>query len=175
LAILGAAAWRAPGVLRDALGFGGLVALSWPVGEGLLTDTLGWWGRYLAPGPAVWHTPVYCMLIGWLASTHVCYIAHRTLDIGYGMRAAMLNAGLTAFVLGVLGENLFVGARIWVYHASAHQWFSVPAFVPVAYGLGFSVLPLSRRWGFFPATAAWAATLMGATVGLGFLVGFFPR
>ena len=82
--------------LRSALAFGALCAGVWPLGEGVVVRTAGWWGQYLAPGPRVWDTPLYCMLVGWLASTHVYYWARRTEEFGYGRGAAVACAGLTA-------------------------------------------------------------------------------
>ncbi|MDZ4860995.1 MAG: hypothetical protein SGI88_18635 [Candidatus Hydrogenedentes bacterium] len=161
--------------LRPALAFGAIIGAAWPLGEGLVTWSVGWWGEYLAPGPTVWHTPVYCMLIGWLASTHIFYVSRRTAELGFDGRATIANTFLTAALLGIIGENLFVGARMWVYHASDLDWFYVPAFVPVAYGIGYGILPLVKRWRVVHASAAVCATLLVVSVGLGFAVGFFPR
>ncbi len=166
---------RHGGSLRPALGFGALVALLWPFGEGIVTLGVGWWGEYIAPGPVVWKTPVYCMLIGWLASTHIFYLGRRTLEFEFGMGHAVANSALTALGVGILGENLFVWAGMWRYHASEADWFSVPAFVPIAYAAGYCVLPLMRSWRLLPATLVWAATLLIASVGLGLATGFFPR
>jgi hypothetical protein len=166
---------RHAGPLRPALVFGGLVALLWPFGEGFVTLAVGWWGEYIAPGPVVWKTPVYCMLIGWLASTHIFYLGRRVLDFGFSMGYAVANSAITALIVGILGENLFVWAGMWRYYASEADWFSVPAFVPVAYAAGYCVLPLMRTWRLIPTTLVWAATLLIASVGLGLATGFFPR
>lgn len=161
--------------LRRALAFGACVGAAWPAGEGFVTRAFGWWGDYLAPGPVVWRTPVYCMLIGWLASTHICYVTHRTLEIGWSTRAAAVHAVIMAAIIGVIGENLFVAAKMWVYYPSNLDWVSVPAFVPVAYGIGYGILPFVARWRAVYAAAAVAATLLVVSVGLGLAVGFFPR
>ena len=161
--------------LRPALVFGACIGGAWPLGEGIVTWTVGWWGEYLAPGPTVWHTPVYCMLIGWLASTHIYYVTKRTIEIGWDPRAAAVHTAIMAAIIGVIGENLFVSARMWTYFPSELDWLSVPAFVPVAYGAGYGVLPLINRWRAAPASVAVAVTLLLVSVGLGFAVGFFPR
>lgn len=140
-----------------------------------MTLAVGWWGEYIATGPMVWKTPLYCMLIGWLSSTHVFYVGSRTLEFGFSRLAAVLYTAFTALLLGVLGENLFVWAGMWRYHTSDTDWFSVPAFVPVAYAAGYSVLPLLRGWRIIPTTLVWAAALLLASVGLGLVTGFFPR
>ncbi|MBX7254976.1 MAG: hypothetical protein K1Y02_01350 [Candidatus Hydrogenedentes bacterium] len=152
-----------------------MVALAWPIGEGFVTQTVGWWGEYVALGPQVWKTPVYCMLIGWLSSTHIFYVGRRTLEFGFEMKWAVANTALTALLLGILGENLFVWAGMWRYHESTSDWFSVPAFVPVAYAAGYSVLPLLRNWRLASTTLVWATTLLLASIGLGLATGFFPR
>lgn len=161
--------------LRPALAFGALIAAAWPLGEGLVTWAVGWWGDYLAPGLTVWHTPVYCMLIGWLASTHIFYVSRRTREMGFPTAVVVGNTIFTAATLGVIGENLFVAAKMWVYHPSSLDWFSVPAFVPIAYGIGYGILPLVHRGRVVHASAAVAAALLMFSVGLGLAVGFFPR
>lgn len=166
---------RTPGPLRDGLIFGALIAGAWPIGEGLVTALFGWWGEYLAPGPVIWHTPVYCILIGWLASTHIFYVGRRTVELGYGRFAAVLTSVFTGFLLGLVGENLFVLSGMWRYHASELDWFSIPAFVPLAYGLGYGVLPLLHGWRIIPATALCGLTIIVSCVSLGLVTGFFPR
>lgn len=161
--------------LRPALVFGAYIGAAWPIGEGLVTWAVGWWGEYLAPGPIVWHTPVYCMLIGWLASTHIYYVTKRTVEMGWSNRAAAVHAFLMATIIGVIGENLFVAAGMWRYHASNLDWLSVPAFVPIAYGIGYCVLPYASRARAVSAAAIVAALLLCVSVGLGFATGFFPR
>jgi hypothetical protein len=161
--------------LRPALVFGACIGGAWPIGEGLVTWAVGWWGEYLAPGPVVWRTPVYCMLIGWLASTHIYYVCRRTFEMGWGLRTAIASTVITVTSLGVIGENLFVSAKMWMYFPSDMDWMSVPAFVPIAYGIGYGVLPFICRWRAASASAVVAATLLVVSVGLGFAVGFFPR
>ncbi|MCC6794160.1 MAG: hypothetical protein IT366_03505 [Candidatus Hydrogenedentes bacterium] len=168
-------AFRVYDSLRPALIFGACIGAAWPIGEGFVTSAVGWWGEYLAPGPVVWHTPIYCMLIGWLASTHIYYVTQRTREMGWSLRVNFANTIITAALLGVVGENLFVSAKMWIYHPSDLDWVSVPAFVPVAYGIGYSVLPFIKSWR--PTRAAFlvAGALLIVSVGLGFAVGFFPR
>jgi len=161
--------------LRPALVFGACIGGAWPLGEGVVTWAVGWWGEYLAPGPVVWRTPVYCMLIGWLASTHIYYVARRTLEMGWGTSIAFANTVISAALLGVIGENLFVSAKMWAYFPSDLDWAAVPAFVPVAYGIGYSILPLTTRWRAVWAAVAVAWLLLVVSVGLGLATGFFPR
>lgn len=175
LAIQLARARVANDALRPALLFGVCMGGAWPIGEGIVTRTFGWWGEYLAPGPVVWRTPVYCMLIGWLASTHIYYFTRRMIEIGWRPAGVMLHAAIMASIIGVIGENLFVSAHMWAYFPSSLDWMSVPAFVPVAYGIGYSVLPLLHGRRAVYAFAAVAATLLVVSVGLGIAVGFFPR
>lgn len=163
------------GALWDGLWFGLLVGALWPLGEGVVVNVFGWWGEYLAPGLFVWETPLYCMLIGWLASTHIFYWGRRILEIGYSAWTASVASGLTAFGLGILGENLFVGARMWVYEPSRLDWWGVPAFVPIAYGLAYAVVPALRRMHIVAATLVFASIILVVSVGLGLLTGFFPR
>ncbi len=170
-------AWalRRDRLLRDALIFGAIIGFAWPVGEGIVTATLGWWGEYLAPGFTIWYTPLYCILIGWQASTHLYYLSHRLAAMGYGKRTAMAVVGFTAFGMGLAGENLFVWAGMWRYDTSPMDWWAIPAFVPIAYGMGYAVLPLLDRWRLLSTTAACAALLFAACVGFGLAFGFFPR
>jgi hypothetical protein len=175
LAIQAAYAFRVGGPLRSALLFGALIAAAWPLGEGIVTHILGWWGEYVAPGPVIWRTPLYCVLIGGLASTHIHYVSRRTSEFGYGPSVAAANTFLTAFLLGFLGENFFVAANMWRYHESGLDWISVPAFVPVAYGLGYAILPALRDWRILPTAVVCGMMLLVFSVGLGLLTGFFPR
>lgn len=161
--------------LRGALAFGACIGAAWPIGEGIVTRAFGWWGQYLAPGPVVWYTPLYCILIGWLASAHIYYVARRTREMGFGRAAAIVVTCGTAAVLGVVGENLFVAAKMWSYYPSNQDWIAVPAFVPIAYGVGYGVLPFIPRWRAAPAAAAVASLLLVVAVGLGLVTGFFPR
>ncbi len=167
---------RHPGdALRRALLFGAILGWAWPLGEGLFVRGFGWWGEYLAPGPRIWDTPVYCVLVGWLAAAHIHYWSRRVIDIGYRVRVSVGYAAVTAFVLGLAGENLFVAGGIWSYDASVLDWWSVPAFVPVAYAIGFGVTPLVVRRNALGAFLVVSVTLYVACVGLGFATGFLPR
>lgn len=166
---------RTDSTLRAALVFGGLAAFLWPFGEWFVVNVFGWWGAYVAPGPKILETPLYCILIGWLASAYCAYVAERALQMGFGFRAAVVNTGLTALSLGIIGENLFVAGRMWVYDASAMDWWYVPAFVPVAYGLGYATLPALRRYSILPRALIFTSCLLVISVGLGVAVGFFPR
>ncbi|MCC6155635.1 MAG: hypothetical protein IT367_17830, partial [Candidatus Hydrogenedentes bacterium] len=90
LCVQSARASRVNDSLRPALIFGACIGAAWPVGEGFVTWAVGWWGEYLAPGPMVWRTPIYCMLIGWLASTHIYYITQRTHEMGWSPRVNLV-------------------------------------------------------------------------------------
>lgn len=171
-------AWRARRVhdaLREAFVFGGLVGWLWPFGEWFVIHAFGPWGEYRAPGPTVLETPLYCILVGWVASTHCYYVGRRTLEIGYGKAVSAVMSGLTAFALGIIGENLFVGGGMWVYYPSVLEFGSVPAFVPVAYGLGYATIPMLRRLHMVPATLLFTVIMLFISVSLGLVVGFFPR
>jgi hypothetical protein len=170
-------AWRSrrDATLRDAIFFGLIVGALWPVGEWLVVNVFGWWGEYLAPGLRLLETPLYCVLIGAMASTYCAYVGLRAVEMGFSLRAAVVNTGLTAFFVGLIGENLFVGGRMWVYDASRFDWWYVPAFVPIAYGLGYALLPALRTYRPLPRALILSAALLVTTVGLGLLVGFFPR
>jgi len=166
---------RAPDALRRAFVLGGIIALLWPVGEGLVVRVVGWWGAYnAAPGPRIWDTPVYCVLVGWVSFTYCVYLAERTQEAGYGVAWACAVSGATALVLGVLGENLFAEAGMWRYTPSDLDLWSVPAFVPVSYGLASATFPLLRRAAVVPAALAFCIVLLVLSVGLGLVVGFFP-
>jgi hypothetical protein len=165
----------APNVLRDSLLFGFFIGWLWPIGEGAVVNGLGWWGSYLAPGPKLWETPIYCILVGWLASSYCYYTSARTLECGYSRRAAACVAGLSALGLGIIGENLFVGARMWTYDKTSLAFWSVPAFVPIAYGLGYAILPWLRKVPLLLASLLFSTVMLAVTVGLGLAVGFFPR
>ncbi len=168
-------AYRDAGPLRRGLLFGVLVAAVWPIGEWFIVNVFGWWGEYVGAGPRVLETAVYCMLIGWLASTYCYYVGERTMDLGYSVRAACLVAGGSALGLGIVGENLFVAARMWTYVPSAWEWGAVPAFLPVSYGIGYATVPLFRRSGVLPTTIAFASVLFSVSIALGLLTGFLPR
>lgn len=162
-------------VLREAMVFGVLVGFLWPLGEWGVVNSLGWWGRYVAPGPRILETPVYCVLIGWLASTYCFYVGERVLDLGYGKWASGAASASSALVVGVLGENLFVASAMWVYDGSRLDWGSVPAFVPVSYGIAYGLLPVLRPLPIVPRTLTFTVVTLFVSAGLGFAVGFFPR
>lgn len=165
---------RRDGTLRDAVLFGAAVAAMWPLGEGVFVRVFGWWGEYLDAGPRIWETPLSCSLVGWLASTHCFYVARRALEMGYGRAVAAGVVGVTAFLIGLMGENFFVAAGIWVYRPSILDWWHIPAFLPVAYGLGYAIIPLARGGRLLPATVAFLLWLPVICAGLGWLTGYFP-
>lgn len=166
---------RVGGTLRDALLFGGMIAIAWPFGEGLFTMALGWWGEYLAPGPVIWKTPLYCVLVGWVSSTHLYYVGCRFMEFGYGRAAAAALVAVSAFGMGLLGENLFVWSGMWRYEASGHDWWDIPAFLPVAYGLGYGVVPYFAGRPVLRSAVACGLALTVFCASLGVLSGFFPR
>lgn len=161
--------------LAEALMFGAIVGFLWPFGEGVVVRMFGWWGGYLAPGPKLWDTPLYCVLIGWVASAYCFYWALRVHEMGYSRRVGGLLACLTALCIGAVGENLFVGARMWFYAPSSLDLFLVPAFVPVGYGLGYTMLPLFRGRNVVATGLAFNCAMLVICVSLGLLSGFFPR
>jgi len=175
LALEARRAWAVKDVLREALAFGAIVGGSWPLGEWLVVHTVGWWGTYGADGIMVLDTPLHTVLIGWLASAYCYYIGRRTVDIGYGVKTSGFVTGISALGLGIVGENLFVGAGMWVYDASALDWWAVPAFVPLAYGAGYALLPLFWRFPTVLRALLFNALMLVLAVGAGFAVGFFPR
>lgn len=170
-------AWacRRPGPMRRALVFGGLVALAWPFGEWFVVHAFGWWGKYLAAGLAILETPLYCALVGWLASSYCCYVSIRIEELGGGKSVACVLTGISAFIIGAIGENLFVAAQLWIYDDSAWDLGRVPAFVPIAYGLAYAFLPFLRRLPIIPATFIFTIVMLFISIGLGLLTGFFPR
>jgi len=160
--------------LGDALIIGLGLGVAWPLGEGITINALGWWGEYTARGPYIWHTAAYCVLIGWLATTHIAYIATRALALGFSRTIAVLAASISAFVIGIAGENFFVAAGMWTYKDAAWQWWYIPAFLPIAYALGYAVLPFVQRTHVGVRIAALLACLFVTCTGLGLLTGFFP-
>jgi hypothetical protein len=153
-------AWRASKsdqTICQAVIFGGIVAWLWPFGEAFVVHRAGWWGAYLAPGPKILETPIYCILIGWLASTYCFYIGQRATDIGYGDRITGLITGLTALLAGIIGENL------------------VPAFVPITYGICYGILPALRPVRIVPRTLIFTTFTLFVSMALGFAFGFFPH
>jgi hypothetical protein len=161
--------------LRSAFIFGAVVGLTWPIGEGIVVRAFGWWGQYLQNGPFIWDTGLYCALIGWLACTYLRYLYERTMQFGYSQRTAIIHVAVSALGLGAVGENLFVHARMWEYHASTWDWGAVPAFVPIAYGLSYAFLPVIKRWKAVPAALAFNGITGVLAVALGLAVRFFPR
>lgn len=174
LAIQAILARRDP-TLRHAWVFGAMAGFLWPFGEWFVVTVFGWWGEYLAPGPRILETPFYCIFIGWLSSTYCAYIAQRALQMGFSLRTAVVNTGMAALMLGIIGENLFVAGRMWVYEPSLLDWWYVPAFVPVSYGLGYATLPLLRNRRAIPQVLLFTSILLVFSVGLGLATGFFPR
>jgi hypothetical protein len=162
-------------LLLRSLILGGVVGWLWPLGEWLVVNVLGWWGQYLAPGIRILETPIYCILIGWLASAYCAYVAGRALQMGFGVMHAAMASGVTALGLGALGENLFVAAKMWTYDASSWDWGAVPAFVPIAYGLSYAMVPLWRRLHAVTAALLFTGVMLALTVLTGVLAGFFPR
>jgi hypothetical protein len=166
---------RDPEPLVDALLFGAAIAFLWPVGEWVTVRTVGWWGNYVAPGFKLLDTPLYCVLIGWAATTYCYYWGRRVRDMGNGAWMSAFVSGSSALVAGAIGENLFVAARMWTYDASSWDWGHVPAFVPIAYGLGYATLPLGHRLPLPAAVVVFGFFLSAAGIGLGWAFGFFPR
>ena len=162
-------------LLLRSLILGGVVGWLWPFGEWLVVNTLGWWGQYLAPGFKILETPIYCILIGWLTSAYCAYVAGRAIQMGFGVTHAAIASGMSALGLGALGENLFVAARMWSYDASSWDWGAVPAFVPIAYGLSYAMVPLWRRLHAVKAALCFTVVMLALTVLTGVLAGFFPR
>lgn len=161
--------------LGNALVFGCLVGCLWPFGEFAVVKCFGWWGQYLSSGPKLLETPWYCIIIGCLASTHCYYVGIRTVEIGYGRWASGFASGITALGMGVVGENLFAAARMWEYVPSSLDWWAVPAFVPVAYGISYAIIPLLGRFHIVVATVIFTGITLVVSVGLGLAVGFFPQ
>lgn len=143
---------RRDATLRWALGFGTMTALLWAVVEGVWARIFGWWGTYDAAGPRLWDTPLYCLLVGAQASTHVTYIALRSLEFRISRRLVAGLTGLHALGLATLGENLLVAAGMWSYRPWGSMWGAVPAFVVASYATGYVAVPTLR--GLTPARAA---------------------
>jgi hypothetical protein len=161
--------------LRSALLFGALTGFLWPLGEWFVVNVFGWWGSYTAPGFRILETPFYCVLIGWLSSAYLAYLAARILELEFRLRTAVIQVGITALALGFLGENLFVSGGMWTYDKSGLDWYRVPAFVPIAYALGYAALPLLRRFPLVPRTLIFTLILLIVSLALGLATGFFPR
>lgn len=166
---------RRDATLRRALWFGMVVGMTWPLGEGIVVRVLGWWGRYLGYGVYLWDTALYCALIGWLACTYLAYLYERIQALGYRWQTAAFHTALSAIVLGAIGENLFVWSRMWEYESSDWDWFDVPAFVPIAYGLSYAFLPLVKRFPIMTAGLVFNAITAALACSLGLASGYFPR
>lgn len=168
-------AWRVGGWLREGLLVGAIIGACWPPGEWLATNVFGWWGHYTAPGPRILDTALYCVLVGWLATTHIVYVGRRTMDLGYGKTAAVLITSGSAFFLGLVGENLFVASGMWVYDPSEWDLWAVPAFVPIAYGIGYAILPFVWRLRTVAEALVFGCWLFISCAIMGVLTGFWPR
>ena len=175
LAVYARRALKNDRTMRQAFIFGGIVAWLWPLGEAFVVSRVGWWGEYLAPGPKILETPIYCILIGWVASTYCFYVGQRASEIGYSDRVSGVVSGVTALLAGIIGENLFVAAQIWVYEPSSYDWWSVPAFVPIIYGIAYGILPALRPLHIVPRTLIFTTFTLYVSIGLGLAFGFFPR
>jgi hypothetical protein len=175
LILQGARARTGDTTLKTALVVGGVTAFCWPAGEWCIGETLGWWGSYLKTGYMVLDTPLYTVLIGWLGSAYCVYIGLRTREMGFPALAAVFMSGITGFGLGVLGENLFVGAGMWTYEMAQWRFWAVPAFIPVGYGIAYGAQPLFNRWPSVVNGLALVAAITIASVVLGLITGFFPR
>lgn len=162
-------------LLRDALIMGLGLGIAWPIGEGIAVNVLGWWGDYTAGGPYLWHTAAYCVLIGWLATAHIVYLSARTLAMGFSGVAAAGVAAVSAFVVGIAGENFFVAAEMWTYREAQWQFWYIPAFLPIAYAIGYAVLPAVQRRPVTIRLGALLTSLFVACTGLGIASGFFPE
>jgi hypothetical protein len=161
--------------VRHALLFGAVIGWTWPLGEGLVVRTAGWWGNYLAAGPMIWDTPVYCVLIGWIGGAYCYFIGARMVDWGWGNKAWAFVSGISAFAIGALGENLYVWARIWEYDRAGRFLGDVPLFLPIAYGISYACLPLLARLPVLPQGLVFNAITLVISVTAGFAAGFFPR
>jgi hypothetical protein len=162
-------------LLGEALVFGLMVGALWPIGEWIVVNGLGWWGSYLAAGPKILETPLYCVLVGWLASTYCYYVGKRAHELGYGRAVWAVACGGSAFFVGIVGENFLVAARMWEYEPSAWDWGQVPAFVPISYGISYGAIPLLRAIPVIPKTILFTGLTLVVCVTLGLATGFFPR
>ncbi len=162
-------------ILHDALIFGAIVGWTWPLGEYILTQTLGWWGEYVATGAMVLDTPVHMVLISWLTSSYCFYVGRRVTDMGGTGLYSALASGSSAFVIGLVGENLAVAAQMWEYIPASVELWSVPAFIPLSYGVAYLSLPLWKRYPVVLGTIFFMVVLFVTAIGLGIAEGFFPR
>lgn len=166
---------RRDSTLARAFWFGAWVGWTWPIAEGLIVRTFGWWGQYLGGGPVVWDTTLYTVFVGWLTCTYLAYLSDRLRQLGYSPPTAVAGTAVSATLLGGVGENLCVWGRMWEYERTSWMWFDVPAFIPVAYGLSYAGVPLVRR-----LPLPWAAVVFNTLTGvigctLGMATGFTTR
>ncbi len=171
LAVL-AARSRRDATLRWALGFGVTAGFLWAFGEGAFTRLFGWWGRYHAAGPRVWDTPLYCLLVGAQACSHVVYIALRALDARVSPGVVGLLTGLHALGLSAAGENLLVAAGMWSYLPWGWMWGAVPVWVVAGYSAAYVSIPWLRRMRALPAAATITALTFVTGVTAALVVGF---
>jgi hypothetical protein len=175
LALQGVHAVYKRGALYDSLVFGCVVGCMWPFGEWFVAHTLGWWGQYLQPDIAILETPLYAILIAWLASTYCVYAGLRARAAGFGAWAASLVSGVSALGIGAIGENLFVSAAQWHYESATFHLGAVPTFIPVSYALSYALAPLLRKAPVLLGAFALTLIMLVISMGLGLAVGFFPR
>ena len=167
-----AARSRRDATLRWALGFGVTAGFLWAFGEGVFARTFGWWGRYHAAGPRVWDTPVYCLLVGAQACSHVVYIALRSLDARLAPGFVAILTGLHALGLSAAGENLLVAAGMWSYVPWGWMWGAVPVWVVAGYSAAYVSIPWLRRLRAVPAAATFTALTFVTGVAAALLVRF---
>jgi len=171
LAVLAARSGR-DATLRWALLFGVTTGLLWALGEGVFARAFGWWGRYHAAGPRVWDTPVYCLLVGAQASSHVAYIAMRSLDARLAPGFVAFLTALHALGLSTAGENLLVAAGMWSYVPWGWMWGAVPVWVVAGYSAAYVSIPWLRRLRAVPAAATFTALTFVTGVAAALVVGF---
>lgn len=175
LAAQAAMLWRGNKALRQAFAFGAMIAVLWPVGEWSVVNTLGWWGAYTTPDLMILETAVNCSLIGWLASAYLYYLCKRSMDAGFSKAFASMATGVSALILGLVGENFSVASGMWVYETSIWDLWNVPAFVPISYGMAYLTLPWVQRLPVPLATTVFLIIQLVFSVALGLATGFFPR
>lgn len=174
LAVQAVVSWNRS-TLSRAYWFGAGVGLTWPLAEGVIVRTFGWWGQYLGGGLLLWDTTAYTVVVGWLTCAYLAYLVERVRELKYSpLTVVMVTAGSATF-LGVLGENLCVWGRMWEYERTTWMWFDVPAFIPVSYGLSYACLPVVRRLPVLVGAVVFnvLTSLIGCTLGM--LTGFVTR
>lgn len=171
LATIAARSRRDP-TLRWALLFGLTAGLLWALGEGVFARMFGWWGRYHAAGPRVWDTPVYCLLVGAQACSHIVYVALRTLEARFHARLVAVLTGLHALGIATAGENLLVSAGIWSYVPWGWMWGRVPVWVVAGYSAAYVAVPALRRMRPVPAAAVFTAVTFVTGVAAALVVRF---